>query len=77
MIPGLGRSPGEGKGYPLKYSGLENSLDSIVHGVAELDTTERLSHWWLSSKELIANARDVGSVPWSRRFPAEGNGNPL
>ena len=26
-IPGLGRSPGEGKGYPLQYSGLENSLD--------------------------------------------------
>ena len=28
-IPGLGRSPGEGKGYPLQYSGLENSMDSI------------------------------------------------
>ena len=34
-IPGLGRSPGEGKGYPLQYSGLENSIDSIVHGVAK------------------------------------------
>ena len=31
-IPGLGRSPGEGKGYPLQYSGLENSMDCIVHG---------------------------------------------
>ena len=30
-IPGLGRSPGEGKGYPLHYSGLENSMDCIVH----------------------------------------------
>ena len=28
-IPGLGRSPGEGKGYPLRYSGLENSMDGI------------------------------------------------
>ena len=28
-IPGLGRSPGEGKGYPLRYSGLENSMDCI------------------------------------------------
>ena len=37
-IPGLGRSPGEGKGYPLQYSGLENSMDSIVHGVAKLQT---------------------------------------
>ena len=34
-IPDLGRSPGEGKGYPLQYSGLENSMDYIVHGVAK------------------------------------------
>ena len=34
-IPGLGRSPGEGKGYPLQYSGLENSMDSIVYGVTK------------------------------------------
>ena len=39
-IPGLGRSLGEGKGYPLQYSGLEKSLDLIVHGVAESDMTE-------------------------------------
>ena len=38
MIPGLGRSPGEGKGYPLQYSGLENSMDYIVHGVAKSQT---------------------------------------
>ena len=31
-ISGLGRSPGEGNGYPLQYSGLENSMDCIVHG---------------------------------------------
>ena len=31
------------KGYPLQYSGLENSMDCIVHGVAESDMTERLS----------------------------------
>ena len=42
-IPGLGRSPGEGKGYPLQYSGLENSMDCIVDGVAELDMTRHLS----------------------------------
>jgi len=35
LIPGLGRSPGEGKGYPLQYSSLENSMDCIVHGVAK------------------------------------------
>ena len=31
-IPELGRSPGEGKGYPFQYSGLENSMDCVVHG---------------------------------------------
>ena len=34
-IYGLGRSPGEGIGYPLQYSGLENSTDCIVHRVAK------------------------------------------
>ena len=34
-IPGLGRSPVNGKGYPVEYSGLENSTDCIVHGVAK------------------------------------------
>ena len=34
-IPDLGRSPGEGKGYLLQYSGLENSMDCIVYGVAK------------------------------------------
>jgi len=34
-IPGLGRSPGEGKGSPLQYSGLENSMDCKVHEIAK------------------------------------------
>ena len=37
-IPGLGRSPGEGKGCPLQYSALENSMDCIVHGIAKSRT---------------------------------------
>ena len=41
-ISGLGRSPEKGKGCPLQYSGLENSMDCMVHGGTELDTTERL-----------------------------------
>ena len=41
--PGLGRSPGEGKGYPLQYTGLENSMDYSPWGRNELDTAERLS----------------------------------
>ena len=39
-IPGLGKSPGEGNGYPLQYSGLENSMDCILLGVTKSDTTE-------------------------------------
>jgi len=37
-ISELGRSPGEGRGYPFQYSGLENSMDCIVHGVAKNQT---------------------------------------
>ena len=37
-IPGSGRAPGEGKHYPLQYSGLEHSMDCIVHGVAKSQT---------------------------------------
>ena len=37
-IPGLGRSPGEGKGYPLQYSGLENPMDCIIDEVTESQT---------------------------------------
>ena len=45
LIPGLGRSPGEGNGYPLQYSGLKNSMDrealqATAHGVTESDITE-------------------------------------
>ena len=42
-VPGLGRSPGEGKGYLLQCSGLEKSTDFTVHDRKESDTTERLS----------------------------------
>ena len=37
-IPRLGRSPGEGNGYPLQYSGLENSMGCTVHGVTKSQT---------------------------------------
>ena len=73
LIPGLGRSPEEVKGYPLQYSGVENSMDRIVHGVAKSRT--QLSNWtelsWyththththtlaLVVKNLPANAGDL------------------
>ena len=52
LIPGLGRSPGEGNGNPLQYSCLENSMDrgvwwTIVHGVAKRQT--QLSYWHTST----------------------------
>ena len=42
-IPGLGRSPGEGKGYPLQDSGLENSINYSPWGRKESHKTEQLS----------------------------------
>ena len=38
LIPGLGRYPGQENGYPFQYSGLENSIDCTVHGVAKSQT---------------------------------------
>ena len=49
-VPGLGRSPREGKGYPLQYSGLENSKDCTVHGVAKSQT--RLSDFHFQTPEV-------------------------
>ena len=43
-IPGLGRSPGEGNGCPLQCSGLENSMDCIVHAVTKSRTQPRDFH---------------------------------
>ena len=48
LIPRLGRSLGEGKSYPLQYSGLENSMDGIVHGVAKSWTRLSDFHFHLS-----------------------------
>ena len=43
--PGLGRSPEEGKGYPLQYSVQENSMDCIVHGFTKSQTRLRDFHF--------------------------------
>ena len=52
-IPGLGRSPREGKGYPFQYSGLENSMDCIVHGVTKSWTW--LSNFYFTTKSRCIN----------------------
>ena len=72
LIPGLRRSPGEGKGYPLQYSGLENSMDCIVHGVPKSWT--RLSDFrfrflWLFYKEEHL----IGSLPQESLHKMERN----
>ena len=57
-IPGLGRSPREGKGYPLQHSGLKNTIDCIVHGVAKSQT-------WLSDwSDLIPSRPLSRGLPW-------------
>ena len=69
-VSGLGRSPGDGNGYPLQYSSLENSMDCVIHWVTQSQTR-------LSDHSGAGNARDVGLIPGSGRSPGEGNGNPL
>ena len=52
-IPGLGRSPGEGIGYPFQYSGLENSMDCIVHRVPKSQTDRATFTFTFSPDQLI------------------------
>ena len=61
-IHGLERSLGEGKGYPLQYSGLENSMDCIVYGVAKSRTRPRDFHFSLlveASPDIITFIREI------------------
>ena len=68
LILGLGRSSGEGKGYPLQYYGLENSMDCLVHAVAKswtgLSDFQSLTHLLLGRKAMtnlnsILKIRDI------------------
>ena len=63
-IPGLGRSPGDGNGNPLQYSGLENSMDCIVHGVAKsrtgLSNFHSLNQTWESGYKFQRLEGDPG-----------------
>ena len=64
LIPGLGRFPGEGKVYPLQYSGLENSMDCIIHGVTKSQT-------WLTDFHFFFHFPQprrwrLGWRPWGR-----------
>ena len=60
MIPGLGRSAGEGNGFPLQYSGLENSMDCIVHGVPNTQT--RLSDFHFGASLLAQLVKNPPAI---------------
>ena len=70
-IPGLGRS-GEEKGYPLQYSGLENSMACIVHGVTESGTQLSNFHFHLEELEIPLRT-DIG--PEDERQFSGGKGH--
>ena len=53
LIPRLGRFAGQGKGYPLQYSGLENSMDCIIHGIAKSQTLLIDFHFSYCSRNLF------------------------
>ena len=64
LIPGLGRSLGEGKGYPLQYSGLENSMDCIVHEVTKSQTRLSNFHIMLLMTRISALKRRGSRLLW-------------
>ena len=87
-IPGLGRSSGEGNGYPLQYSGLENSMDCIVHGVTKSQSKLHFHFHVLflgfPDSTVVKNPpasagdiRDLGLIPGLGRSPGVRNSNPL
>ena len=57
-IPGLGRSPGEGIGYPLQYSGLENSMACTVHGVAKSQSRLSNFHFFAFYYVMVIHSED-------------------
>ena len=63
-IPGLGRSLGVGKGYPLQYSGLENSMDCIVHGVTKSQTRLSDFHFHFMNKAVMNGNPYKHQGPW-------------
>ena len=64
LVPGLGRSPGEGHGYPLQYTGLENSMDYIVHGVAKSQTQLSDFHFHFTFTSDIYGMSSLSTVLW-------------
>ena len=64
LIPGLGRFPGEGHGNPFQYSGLENSMDCIVHGVIKSWTQLSNFHFISFTCEDVVQLEASHSLLW-------------
>ena len=80
LIPGMGRSPGEGKGYPLQYSGLENSMDYTVHRVTKSRIWLIDFHFTFMTCKMLVPWPGIETTPllWKRRvFTAEPPGKSL
>ena len=77
-ILGLGRSPGDGKGYPLQYSDLENSMDCIVRGVARSRTQLSNLHFTFPYRASLI-AQLVKNLPAMKETPVQflGQDDPL
>ena len=77
-IPGLERSPGEGKGYPLQYSGLENPMDCRVHGLTKSRTRltdshfnkavicAHIAHCCITSNITVSSTGQIAGLPRSK-----------
>ena len=65
--PGLGRSLGDGNSYPLQYSGLENSMEYIAHGVAKSWTQLSNFHFYQKHQAMV-----LVRIPWLSEYPQEG-----
>ena len=79
-IPGLERSLGEGKGYPLQYSGLENSMDCIAYGVTKSQTRLSDFHFHFLHKVFLGSLQDSDLLFMFNTHSTscgEGNGTPL
>ena len=73
-MPGLRRSPREGNSYPLQYSGLDNSMNYIVHGITNSRT--RLNDFHFTSGYVKVSHCGF-NFHFSNDYDGEGNGTPL
>ena len=74
-IPGFGRAPGEGKSYLLQYSGLENSMDCIIHSLFKIFSTvsgagEQLSKFLHLKAPVLHVSGTLGGPDYSRCYTA-------